>query len=566
MTSPQFPEPPAPIPPTPTERLDAMVDRLAERKDAWIQVGIPQRIAYLQKAIDGVLAVAEGWVKDGCRAKGIAEGDELAGEEWLSGPWQTIRNARLLVNALEHLGQPKPPKVYARPDGQLVARVFPATMHDRMLFGGFTGEVWLEPGRPASQGRIYREASPQGKVALVLGAGNVSSIGPMDAMYKLFAENEVVILKMNPVNAHVGPHLEVALKALIDDGFLAICYGGAQVGAHLSEHPKVDTLHVTGSDRTYDAIVWGGGTREEQEARKRAGTKVNPRPFSAELGCVTPVIVVPGPWSAADLDFQAQQVAGMVAHNASFNCNAAKVLVVAKGWLQREAFLRKVHEALAAAPPRKAYYPGAEDRYKAFLDRYPQAKALGASGGGIVPWTIIPDVPAKKGEYALTSEAFCGVLAEVALDATDAPEFLAKVVPFANDECWGTLSCTMLVHPTTEHEHAAELDRAIANLRYGGIGINCWAASVYALVSTTWGAFPGHPPEDIQSGTGVVHNAFLLDHPQKSVVRAPFRIRPKPAWFTGHKSLARMGKKLTTLEAAPSWGKLAGVAVTAFKG
>jgi acyl-CoA reductase-like NAD-dependent aldehyde dehydrogenase len=504
-------------------------------------------------------------VEGGCRLKGISEGDTLAGEEWIAGPWQTVRNARLLITALEQLGQPKPPKVYARPDGQQVAKVFPATMHDKIMFGGFTGEVWLEPGLPATQGRIYREPSGDGKVALVLGAGNVTSIAPMDALYKLFAENEVVILKMNPVNAHVGPRLEEAFKSLIDDGFLAIVYGGAEVGAHLASHPKIDTLHVTGSDRTYDAIVWGGN-REEQEQRKRAGTKMNARPFSAELGCVTPVMVVPGPWSESDLEFQARQVAGMVAQNASFNCNAAKVLVVARGWLQRDTFLRKVHEAIARTRARKAYYPGAEDRYRSFLANYPQARVLGTSGEGVVPWTIIPDVPDTKGEYALNTEAFCGVLAEVTLDATTAPEFLAKAVDFANERCWGTLSCSLLVHPTTADEHAAEVDRAIANLRYGGIGINCWAASVYALVTTTWGAFPGHPPEDIQSGAGVVHNAFLFDHPQKSVVRAPFRIRPTPAWFADHKNLAALGRQLTLLEASPSWGKLGRVVLEALKG
>jgi hypothetical protein len=39
----------------------------------------------------------------------------------------------------------------------------------------------------------------------VLGAGNVSSIGPMDALYELFAKDHVVLLKLNPVNEHLGP-------------------------------------------------------------------------------------------------------------------------------------------------------------------------------------------------------------------------------------------------------------------------------------------------------------------------------------------------------------------------
>jgi hypothetical protein len=505
-------------------------------------------------------------VKDGCRAKGIAEGTPLVGEEWVAGPWQTMRNLRMFVEALEAGGQPKPPGMKTRPDGQVVVKVFPASMHDRVMFGGYTGELWITKGQQPTQGGTYRSgASTHGKVALVLGAGNVSSIAPMDVFYKLIVDNEVVVLKTNPVNAWVGPHLETALAPFIAAGYLAIVHGGGEVGAHLANHPKVDTLHVTGSDKTYDAIVWGSDPAE-RDRRKASHEPVNKRPFTAELGCVTPILVVPGPWSAADMRFQARQVAGMVAQNASFNCNAAKILIVARGWLQRETFLKLVDEELARTPARKAYYPGAQDRYEGFLRSYPKAKPVGPTGEGVVPWTVIPDVPPERGEYALTQEAFCGVLAEVTLDATTPVEFLEKAVAFANDKCWGTLSCGVLVHPATEEDHKAEVDRAIADLRYGGIGINCWPAMVYGLVSTTWGAYPGHTPEDIQSGVGVVHNSYLFDHPEKSVARAPFRIWPTPAWFADHKNLARLGKELVKMEAAPSWGQLFRVAKEGMKG
>ena len=48
----------------------------------------------------------------------------------------------------------------------------------------------------------------------------------MDVLYKLYAEGEVCILKMNPVNEYIGPIIEKAFKPLIDEGFLAIVYGG----------------------------------------------------------------------------------------------------------------------------------------------------------------------------------------------------------------------------------------------------------------------------------------------------------------------------------------------------
>ncbi len=256
----------------------------------------------------------------------------------------------------------------------------------------------------------------------------------------------------------------------------------------------------------------------------------------------------------------------MVAHNASFNASAAQVLVVARGWLQRETFLRLVDEELARTPPRKTYYPGARERYEGFLRAYPRAKVLGAPGDGVVPWTVVPNVASERGEYALTHEAFCGVLAEVAIEATTPAEFLERAVAFANRACWGTLSCVVLVHPTTQEQCETQIDCAIATLRYGAVAINCWSGMVYALGSTTWGAYPGHSPRDIQSGAGVVHNGYLLDFPEKSVVRAPFHAWPTPAWFAGHKNLARLGRELLRMEAAPSWGQVLKVAMEAMKG
>lgn len=565
MTSPQFPAAQTSVPDTSLAAADALVARVAAQKDAWVGTPIPERIALLRRCLVGVGEVASEWVRALCQVKGLSPDESLAGEEWLAGPVSTARNIRYLISGLTTGGQPKLPAVSTRASGQKVARVYPADTHDKLMLAGVSAEVWIEPNKPATVGRIYREPKGRGKLALVLGAGNVSSIPPMDVLYKLFVEDEVVILKMNPVNAACGPSLERAFKCLIDAGFLGVVYGGAAVGAHLANHAQVDTLHVTGSDRTYDAIVWGADPAE-QKRRKSENKPVNTRPFSAELGCVTPCMVVPGTWSADDLRYQARNVASMVAQNASFNCNAAKVLVVAKGWPQREEFLKEVRAALSRTPKRKAYYPGAEARFRAFLDNYPQAQALGEKGDGVVPWTVIPNVPAKQGEYALSNEAFCGVLAEVELEATSAAEFLKEAVSFANDKCWGTLSCMLIIDDKTARANAAELDRAVEQLRYGGIGINLWAGMIYGLVSPTWGAFPGHPPTDIQSGAGVVHNSFMIDHPQKSVVRGPFRMKPTPIYFADHKNLRNVGERLLQYELKPGIGKLMSVAMAAFKG
>ena len=95
------------------------------------------------------------------------------------------------------------------------------------MFAGIRADVWIAKGKPASQGTIYREKPElpgrhEGRVCLVLGGGNVSSIPAMDALYKLFVEGELVLLKMNPVNEWVGPYLERALDPLIKPGFLRV--------------------------------------------------------------------------------------------------------------------------------------------------------------------------------------------------------------------------------------------------------------------------------------------------------------------------------------------------------
>jgi acyl-CoA reductase-like NAD-dependent aldehyde dehydrogenase len=375
----------------------------------------------------------------------------------------------------------------------------------------------------------------------------------------------VAALKLNPVNDYLAPVFARAFRPLVEAGYLAIVTGPPAIGGYLCEHPAVGRVHLTGARQTYDAIVWGA-TADEQQARRARGEPRLSKPVTAELGCVTPILVVPGVWSPGDLAFQARHVAASVAHNASFNCVAGKVLVVARDWPQRQAFLEHVAEALGGTPPRMAYYPGAHQRYAAFLDHYPAAQVVGATGLDVVPWTILPDVPPRAGEYALTEEAFCGVLAVTTLEGGDAPSFLAHAVPFANDVVEGTLSCMVLVDPASASAHGAALARAVADLRYGSVAVNVWSGVVFGIGSTTWGAYPGHTPRDIGSGVGVVHNTSLFDHAEKSVVRAPFRMWPKPVWFADHRNLAAVGRRMTAFEAEPSWGKIPGLLAAAVRG
>ena len=72
MASPQFPEPPAGIEPTPEQALDTALDRLAANKERWIDLDLSARIRLLEQIKDGTLAEAERWVELTCRSQGPA--------------------------------------------------------------------------------------------------------------------------------------------------------------------------------------------------------------------------------------------------------------------------------------------------------------------------------------------------------------------------------------------------------------------------------------------------------------------------------------------------------------
>jgi hypothetical protein len=575
--SPQFPAAASPIAASDQAALDAAVRDLQGRKDAWVAVSVRERIALVDRLIHDYLAITDRWVAACLDAKGIAPGSPVAGEEWGAGPYTILKWLRQLRGALADIasiGRPRiPGPVTTRPDGQVVARVFPQTTYDGLFFSGLTADVWMEPGvttadLPRTQAVVYQDKQHPGAVALVLGAGNVSSIGPLDIFYKLFVEDQVVAYKSNPINAYLGPLMADAFRVLIEPGYLRLVYGAAAEGSYLCRHPGVDAIHITGSDKTFDAIVFGTGPDGAQ--RKAEGRPLLDKRITGELGNVSPVIVVPGPWSQSDLDYHAAHLVSMLTNNAGFNCNATRVIIQHAGWPQRDDLLRRVRGILAQVPPRLAYYPGAADRYQAFLAAHPEAERFGTPPAeGHLPWALIERVDAANAEdIVFTTEAFCSLFAETALDAPSAADYLDRAVSFCNEGVWGSLNATILIHPQTLKDSAvaAALERAVATLRYGNVGVNYWAGTSFVLGVTTWGAFPGHPLTDIQSGSGVVHNALMFSRPQKSVLRAPFRVRPVPPWFvTRGKAALGVFPRLARFEAAPSLAKVPAIFMAALR-
>ena len=564
------------MPPTPRAQLDAAVGELDARRREWCRVAPADRVAILDGLLADFLAVSDAWVGLSLLHKGLEPREPASAEEWIAGPFCVLRNIRLLRDAVADLAAGVAPAipgpVWTLPDRRVAAGVFPAGIWDRLFYSGVTAEVWMQPGVtpdqvPATQAVAYRDGGAEGQVALVLGAGNVSSIGPLDALYKLFVENHVVLYKAHPVNDYLGPLMELGFRRLVERGVLRIVYGGADEGAYLCTHPGVGEIHITGSDKTYEAIVFGAGPQGER--RRAEGKPVLSKRVTAELGNVSPVIVVPGPWSASDVRYQAANIVSMLANNAGFNCNATRVIVQHAGWPRRSALLDAVRKLLARVPARRAFYPGSPASDAAFRAAHPDAESFGTGGDGALPWTLIAGLDAADADdICFHTEAFCGLFSETALEAESVAGYLERAVRFCNETLWGTLSATILVHPKSLAEPGVReaVERAIADLRYGGVSVNHWAAINYALGITTWGAYPGHGSDDIQSGTGVVHNTLMFSRPEKSVVRAPFRVWPLPPWFVTNRTAAKLGPKLARFEAGPSLRRAVGLFLTAVRG
>lgn len=565
-------------PVTPEAELDGKLERLRARAAEFARASISQKIGWLERLQKACADVAPEWARAGCRAKGLDVDAPVAGEEWIAGPAVTIRNIRFLIRALSEIERSGVPRIDPRTvrelsSGAVAIELVPYDAYDSALYGGLSAEVRMQSGirREAlaeHQASFYKKESPQGGVSLVLGAGNVSSIPPMDVLYKMFVEGHVCILKMNPVNEYVGPLLERAFKPLIDQGYLEVVYGGAEVGSYLTYHREVDDVHITGSDKTHDLIVWGPPGPERDERKKNQDPLLS-KNITSELGNVSPVIVVPGPYTDAELSSMAENIAGMITNNASFNCNAAKMLVLPSGWSGRDALIDKLGSVLARIPPRRAYYPGAFDRYDRLVSGHPDVRKFGQGSETLLPWTLVLGLdPKDESEKNFYTEPFCALLSEVQLGSPDPVELIAEAVSFANDHVWGTLNATLFVHPRTEADPAVRpvLQRAIDDLRYGTVAINAWPALAYAFCVTPWGGHPSATLDNIQSGLGWVHNTAMLEGIEKCVVRAPLKPFPKPVWYPTHRTAHHLGKKLVAFEASPSWLKVPGIAVTAMRG
>ncbi len=551
--------------------LDAVVADLRVGLPTWVSLPLAERIELLRAVRRRVAREAAGIVTAGCAAQGITVDDRWAADLWV-GLAPLLSHLSAFEEVLGRVAAGREPlaagAVHTRPDGQVVVDAAPASRMAALLLGagGLRGKVWMQPGVDAAEVRASAALAYRGSgfddpgVALVLGAGNAAFLPAADIVHMLIAQGCVVAVKLNPINAYLRPFFERIFADFVDRGWVRFVDGGAQVGEYLAHHEGVDRVHMTGSAATHDALVWGVG---DDAVRNRAAQRpLLTKPFTAELGGVSPMIVVPGAWSASDVRLQADRITYAKLHNCGHICSAAQVLVLPDGWAQGDALIDEIRALMRALPPRPPYYPGSAAKVARAVAGQPHAEAL------LPPdrrW-LVDGLDPDSGTSLFRDEVFADVLGVVRLPAATVADYVDSATDFANERLAGNLGATVLVDTATARTEAAALDRALRDLRYGAIGVNGWAVGAGSLGYTTWGGFAGNTREDIGSGIGTIGNALLLADPQKSVVSAAFHPRLKPLDTASHRTQATLWRHLIQVQATEDLRAIPGLFAAALRG
>ncbi|MFM2352669.1 MAG: hypothetical protein RLZZ608_75 [Actinomycetota bacterium] len=540
--------------------------------ERWVRMSLSERRAVLGAVRASTLAAAPAWVEAACAYKGIDPRTPAAGEEWSSGPYSVITATSAIEKTLKLVEKGRSPidevELGTAPGGRTTLAVFPYLPKDIVL-QGYEARLWLRPGVTLDEARrgvarALRDPSRQPRVTLVLGAGNITGIPALDVLTALYAEASAVMVKFNPVNASLAEAMKHAFAPLIELGVVQFVEGGPEVGAALIHHESIDAVHITGSRHTHDAIVWG--TDVDAEKRRAAGTPLLSKPITSELGGVGPAIVVPEDgWTSENVTDVARNIVTQRLHNSGFNCVATQIVVIPAAWQRADEFVEAVRAHLIAAPERPAYYPGASSRQMAVVTMHPDAAVLG--GDPNAPRTLVDHLDSEKAdEHLFTVEAFGPTLGIVRLPGTREPgDYLDAAVAFANDRLAGTLSAGIHIHPRTRDALGDRFDRAVAELRYGTVGINAWTGTIFGMPGGSWGAFPGHTLADIGSGIGVVHNALLLDpeHVERTVGSGVWKPSPTPLWYVDNTTSHVTARRLTRFAGIDSWAIAAPVGAAA---
>ncbi len=521
--------------------IDRFITTLRTKSKEYNSINNVQLASMLEETISNIKEVSFFWATICSDNKGTTK-TPAEGEEWLGGPFASVLATQYYIKSLTNDDDLTEKKYNSEENSY---KVFPNNFIERITFPFIDAKVIFNKSMSFDDINKYRGFSKRydidPSITLVLGAGNFSSIPYLDVLYHLITRKSVILLKLNPVNEYLKPVFEKVFQNFIERGYIIVTTGNIEESKYMATHPGINHIHLTGSDKTFEDIVYG---REltEKERRSKSLSKVNNKPITSELGNVTPIIIHPGKWSTSDIKYQARKIVTAKLNNNGFNCIAAQVVVLPDGWGQTETLIKYVKHYMNKAKERKAYYPESIERLeKLEKDKgYERVNALSC---------VTPHLTREIKAYSKfeIDEVWSSTIYFKKIEYTSVEDFANKAIDYCNDELWGNLGVSVIIkdHDRKFNKHITNL--YVNNLNYGTVAINEWAAIGYIIPQLPWGGFPGNRDNDIQSGQSVVHNSMLFESPLKGVVNTKFRISRliDPPWFVTNKKARRLFKNLT---------------------
>ena len=521
--------------------IDRFISTLRTKSKEFNSISNVQLASMLEETISNIKEVSYFWATICSDNKGTTK-TPAEGEEWLGGPFASVLATQYYIKSLIN-------------DDDLVEgnfnnsensyKVFPNNFIERITFPFINAKVYFNKSMSFEDINKFRGFSKrydiEPSITLVLGAGNFSSIPYLDVLYHLITRRSVILLKLNPVNDYLKPVFEKVFKNFIERGYIIVTNGNINESKYMATHPGINHIHLTGSDKTYEDIVYGRELTGNERSIKTL-SKINPKPITSELGNVTPIIIHPGKWSTSDIKYQARKIVTGKLNNNGFNCIAAQVVVLPDGWGHTETLIKYVKYYMNKSKDRKAYYPDSIERLtKLEKDKsYERVNSLSCTTPHLTR-----EIKAYN-KYEL-DEVWSSTIYFRKIAYSNAEDYVKKSIDYCNNELWGNLGVSVIIknHNNKFNKHIT--NSYIENLKYGTIAINEWAAIGYIIPQLPWGGFPGNKDNDIQSGQSVVHNSMLFESPLKGIVETKFRISRliDPPWFITNRKSRRLFMNLT---------------------
>ncbi len=522
--------------------IDRNINTLRVKSKEFSTIENSKLISMLEESINNIKEIAYYWATVSAENKGVTN-TAAEGEEWLGGPFATVFGIQYYIDTLKDLNKPLNQELFNKHLNTY--KVFPNNILEKIFFPFISAEIKFNKNIKFNEIEEFRGFAMRYKhepsISLILGAGNVSCIPLLDAIYHLVAKRSVVYIKLNPVNEYLLPVYEKVFSNFISSGYMVITKGNVAESKYMTEHNGIDHIHLTGSDETYENIVYGRKLNNDEKKLKSLD-KINNKSFSSELGNVTPIIVHPGKWSNGELKFQARKIVTAKLNNGGFNCISAQIVLLPDKWKHTKKLMKYIKFYMNKVDDRLSYYPNSINVLNT-LEKDKNYERLNAES------CSTPHLSREIKAYSKyeTSEIWGTSIYFKKISYETDKDYAENAIKYCNETLWGNLGSTVLIKKYNSKKIKPITDLYIENLKYGTVAINEWSAIGFIIPTLPWGGFPGNKDNDIQSGQDFVHNSMFFESPLNGIVYSKFRMSNiiDPLWFVTNKKGKKVFKNLT---------------------